>query len=68
MPMQLMFGRDAILNLIFDTNWQLIKQQKQNVIDKNNAIENSKQINHTYKVQDLVLVKNEQSTKYGKDA
>ena len=67
-PMQLVFGRDAILNLMFDANWQLIKQRKQNLINKNNAKENSKRINHTYKVQDLVLVKNEQSTKYGKDA
>ena len=39
-PMQLVFGRDAIMNLTFDANWQLIKQQKQNLIHKNNANEN----------------------------
>ena len=52
----------------FDANWQLIKQQKQNLINKNNAKENSKRTPHDYKVKDLVLVKNEQSTKFGKDA
>ena len=67
-PMQLVFGRDAIMNLTFDANWHLIKQRKQNLINQSNAKENSQRINHTYKEGDLVLVKNEQSTKYGKDA
>ena len=66
-PMQLVFGRDAIMNLTFDANWQLIKQRKQNLINKNNANENKKRIQHIYQAQDLVLVKNEQSTKFGKD-
>ena len=36
-PMQLVFGRDAIMNLTFDANWHLIKMHKQEAIDKNNA-------------------------------
>ena len=56
------------MNLTFDTNWYLIKQRKQNLINQSNAKEDSQRINHTYKEGDLVLVKNEQSTKYGKDA
>ena len=52
-------GRDAIMNLTFDANWHLIKQCKQNLINQSNAKEYSKRINHTYKVDDLVLVKNE---------
>ena len=32
--MQLVFGRDAIMNLTFDANWQLIRQQKQAAIHK----------------------------------
>ena len=68
MPMQLVSGRDAIMNLTFDTNWHLIKQHKQNLINQSNAKENSKKNDHTYKVDDLVLVKNKQSTKYDKDA
>jgi len=67
-PMQLVFGRDAIMNLTFDANWQLIRQRKQNLINKNNANENKKRIQHIYQAQDLVLVKNKQSTKFGKDA
>ena len=66
--MQLVFRRDAIMNLTFDANWRLIKQRKQNLINQSNSKENSKQVDHTYKVDDLVLAKNKQSTKYGKDA
>ena len=46
----------------------LIKQRKQNLINQGNAKESRKQIAHTYKVNDLVLVKKELSSKYGKDA
>ena len=67
-PMQLVFGRDAIMNLTFNANWHLIKQRKQELINKNNANENNKRIPHEYKAQDLVLVKNEQTTKFGKNA
>ena len=66
--MQLVFGCDAIMNSTFDANWHLIKQRKQNLIKQSIAKENIKQIAHTYKVDDLVLVKNDQSFKYGKDA
>ena len=66
--MQLVFGRDAITNLMFDANWHLIKQGKHNLINQSNAKENSKQIDHTYKVGNLALVKNKYSTKYGKEA
>ena len=49
-PMQLVFGCDAIINLKFDANWHLIKMQKQETINKNNAKENSKPIQYKYKV------------------
>ena len=67
-PMQLVFGRDAIMNLTFDANWHLIIMQKQEAINKNNAKENSKRVQHKYKVNNQVLVKNQQSTKFGQDA
>ena len=35
-PMQLVFGRDAILNTTFEANWALIKEQKQKQIRRNN--------------------------------
>ena len=33
-PSQLVFGRDAILNINQEANWQLIKQRKQALINK----------------------------------
>ena len=44
--MQLVFGRDSIMNLTFDANWHLIKMRKQEAINKINAKENSKCIQH----------------------
>ena len=37
---QLVFGRDAILNINQEANWQLIKQHKQALINKGNQKEN----------------------------
>ena len=36
-PMQLVFGRDAIMSLTFDANWHLIKQRRHNLINQSNA-------------------------------
>ena len=63
-PMQLVFGRDAILNLKFSANWQFIKEQKQKLIHKNNQNENAKRIPHCYKVGDRVLVDEKPMSKY----
>ena len=52
-----MFGCDTIMNLIFDANWNLIKQHKQKRISQIKAKENSKQTPHTYDVYDVALVK-----------
>ena len=35
-PTQLVFGRDAILNTKFETNWEVIRERKQRRIDYNN--------------------------------
>jgi hypothetical protein len=35
-PAQLVFGRDAILNIKFDANWRLIRERKQRAINTNN--------------------------------
>ena len=64
-PMQLVFGQDANLNVQFEANWQLIKEQKNKLIRKNNNSENKKQILHTYKVGDKILIKQYLETKYG---
>ena len=56
-PMQLVFGRDAILNISHEANWQLIKKLKQQKIKENNERKNRKRVNHTYKIGDPVLIK-----------
>ena len=47
-PTQLVFGRDALLNVSFEADWQYIKERKQHRILQNNKKENAKQRNHTY--------------------
>ena len=56
-PMQLVFGRDAILNIADEANWKLIKDRKQKLIDQNNKRENASRKPHTYNVGDKVLIK-----------
>ena len=63
-PMQLVFGRDAILNTKFVADWDYICQRKQNIINENNLRENAKHIAHTYHVGDKVLIKVKNNTKF----
>ena len=56
-PMQLVFGRDAILNIKHVADWEHIWQRKQLRINPNNMRENMWQNNHKYKVGDKILVK-----------
>ena len=55
-PAQLVFGRDAILNIPYEANWKLVKLRKQQRIKRDNQRENAKRIPHTYQVGDKVLV------------
>ena len=55
-PSQLVFGRDAILNTVFQANWKYIRERKQQLIRKNNKRENSKRIRYTYQIGDKVLL------------
>ena len=65
---QIVFGRDSILNITHEANWKLIRERKQKLIKYNNDKENRTRKVHNYKIDDLVLIKNEQSTKYGNTA
>lgn len=65
-PMQLVFGRDAILNTQFEADWTLIKNNKQKIIHKNNVQENSTRKPYTYLKNQWVLMKTEQIRKFGK--
>ena len=67
-PAQLVFGRDAILNIRHEAKWNFIKQRKQSRINANNAIENSKRRDCVYHVGDKVLVQNYNHRKFGDDA
>ena len=62
-PTQLVFGRDAILNIKFEADWNAIRQRKQKLINENNTRENKKRISHEYKVGDKVLYNVTDTTK-----
>ena len=64
-PMQLVFGRDAIINTKFIADWEFIRQRKQRIIHQNNLRENSKRKSHQYNIGDKVLQKAAENTKYG---
>ena len=49
-PAQLVFGRDMILNIKHEADWNYIRQRKQLLIDKNNTNENARRKAYTYKV------------------
>ena len=49
-PMQLVFGRDSILNIKHVADWEHIRKRKQLQINHNNKRENMQRNNHQYKV------------------
>ena len=56
-PTQLVFGRDALLNISFEADWQYIKERKQHRILQNNKRENVNRREHAYQPGDRVMVK-----------
>jgi hypothetical protein len=63
-PGQLVFGRDMILNVKHEANWEYIRAQKQDIILKSNKAENAQRIPHTYNIGDKVLLKRGTENKY----
>ena len=63
-PMQLVFQRDAILNIPYQANWDMIRKRKQDKIKENNIRENKKRKKHTYRPSDAVLYKRETGAKF----
>jgi hypothetical protein len=62
--MQLVFGRDAVLNIKFQANWKYIKDRKQKItLKKNNQRENKKR----YAPGQKVLLKVKFEGKYAGD-
>ena len=66
-PSQLVFGRDALLNVSFEADWQYIKARKQKLIVQNNIKENAKRVPHTYNVGDTVMIRLHTQRKHGSD-
>ena len=67
-PMQLVFGRDAILNVPHIANWKYIQSRKQAEINRNHLNENRKRKTHTHQLNECVLVKNDWTSKCGTTA
>jgi hypothetical protein len=67
-PGSINFGRDAIFQVQHLANWRYITQRKQHAVKTNNTRENSKRLPYTYHVGQRVLIKAEQSAKYGTDS
>jgi hypothetical protein len=63
-PMQLVFGRDAILNVKHVSNWEHIRQRKQTRINENNKRENRNRRDHACSVGDKTLVKARKKSKH----
>ena len=64
-PTQLVFGRDAMLNIGFLADWEYIKERKQKLILQNNKRENATRTPYTYTAGDAVMVKQMPNRKHG---
>ena len=62
--MQLVFGRDAILNIKHVSDWEHIRKRKQLRINRNNKCENMLRNNSRYKVGDKILFKRKKNSKH----
>ena len=62
-PAQLVSGQDALLNIEFQADWNLIKKRKQQHMNKSNCKENSKRLAYKCKIGNKILIKNAQKGK-----
>eukprot|EP00957_Ditylum_brightwellii_P202262 15329347-Ditylum_brightwellii.AAC.1 len=63
--MQLVFGRDAILNVKHEADWNYIKQRREELKRKNNEQDNKKRKAQNDQIGDKVVPKGNRATKYG---
>ena len=61
---QIVFGRDAILNIKHVADWEHIWKRKKLWINHNNMQENMRRNNHQYKVGDKIVVKRKKNSKH----
>ena len=62
--MQLVFGRESILNIKHVPDWEHIQQCKQLQINHDKKRDNMRRNNHQYKVGDKILVKHKKISKH----
>jgi hypothetical protein len=62
-PTQLVFGRDALLNISFEADWQYIRDRKQHRILQNNERENAARRPHIYRINDRVMIREDPNRK-----
>ena len=55
-PGQLVYGRDMLFNIPYQPNWKDIALNKQKIINKSNAAENEKRLEHDYAIDDEILI------------
>eukprot|EP00957_Ditylum_brightwellii_P078038 5932145-Ditylum_brightwellii.AAC.1 len=62
--MQLVFGSNAIMNVMHLADWQYIQNNCQQLIKRNNEQEDEKWKPHEYHVNNEVMIKKNQKLKY----
>ena len=62
-PTQLVFTRDDMLNILFEADWQCIKERKQHCVLQNNKAKNAKRKAHTCHPGDEAMVEADPSRK-----
>ena len=62
-----MFGRDALLNVSFEADWETIRKRKQRLINYNNARKNVTRRKYTYTVGQQVDIRLQPNRKAGED-
>ena len=55
---QLVFGRDMIILIKHQVDWELISQRNQAKINKYDIRKNNKRVDHDYKIGDKVMLNN----------
>ena len=63
--MQFMFGRDAILSILYQEDWKYIRDKNLRLINMNNKRENVHKISHTYQPNDIIILLKQERTKHG---
>ena len=56
-PGQLVFGRDMLLDMTYETDWEALRIKQQNKINKSNIRENLRRYKYDYEIGDKIVIK-----------